>query len=645
MKDLNFIVNRLMRMSMPEIAYRVRHKVQSAIEKRRLKSYKFNYRIIEDNAGLFGSSFRFDKNHDLIKKADELCSNRFDIFSLKNIDIGQRIDYHKDYKSGKSAPSHVFGKDIDYRNSDEIGDIKYIWEINRHLFMVILSIAYKSTKDEKYLLKFQYFLDEWLKQNPFMIGVNWSSSLELGIRLINWTFSWHLLGDSINENLRKRWLESVYCHSWFIYRNFSAYSSANNHLIGEAAGLFAVSTTMPKFDMSKKWQQRSYEILVRECQKQNYRDGVNKEQALSYQQFVLDFLLICGIIGKANNKEFPDSYWFIIEKMLVYLASMEDVTGNLPHTGDEDDGFVLDLLQSRYGPYRSLLNTGAYLFERSEFLKGDREIDIKTKILLGMINLNIGRRPDKNGRLPVKFEEGGYYILGTDFNGSREQKLIFDCGPLGYLSIAAHGHADALSFYFSAGGSPVFVDPGTYAYHANKRWRSYFRGTASHNTALVDGKDQSVMAGNFMWSSKARSALISYKESCFVKGYHDGYERLKDKVRHVRSISFDKEKNRWQIEDEFISKGKHEILLHFHLHPQCSIESRDNTIIINFDKGICKLNFNSGLDLNIYKGDDDTQLGWYSESYDSKVPSYTIKLSKTINGTEKICTDFEVKFH
>ncbi len=88
---------------------------------------------------------------------------------------------------------------------------------------------------------------------------------------------------------------------------------------------------------------------------------------------------------------------------------------------------------------------------------------------------------------------------------THEIRLVVDAGPLGYRSIAAHGHADALSFTLSVGGLEFLVDPGTYAYHTQGAWRQYFRGTAAHNTVRVDGQDQSESGGNFMWLRKARA--------------------------------------------------------------------------------------------------------------------------------------------
>jgi uncharacterized heparinase superfamily protein len=102
--------------------------------------------------------------------------------------------------------------------------------------------------------------------------------------------------------------------------------------------------------------------------------------------------------------------------------------------------------------------------------------------------------------------------------------LVFDHGPLGYLSIAAHGHADALAIWLSIGGEPVLIDAGTYRYHGAGAIRDRLRGTAAHNTLTVAGADQSEIAGPFNWSRKANCQVVSKTDAPWsVEAEHDGY--------------------------------------------------------------------------------------------------------------------------
>ncbi|MBN2040396.1 MAG: alginate lyase family protein [Spirochaetes bacterium] len=644
--DFIFIINRIRRMSPPEMAFRVIKLIQNKFESHylnlncKIPDYKEPDHLLFNNI-----DFSTFESSALLKQADQLCGNRMNIFSLIDYDIGEKIDYHKDYKSGLRAPRNIFGKNIDYRDSKKIGDIKYIWEPNRHLFLFPLALTYRIYGKKNYLEKFSYYLSEWLHQNPFMYGVNWCSSLELGIRLINWALCWHLVKNEIDKELSDKWAASIYQHCRFISKNLSRYSSANNHLIGEIAGLFIAGTALPQFKESKKWRNISYKILKNECNKQNYKDGVNKEQAISYQQFTLDFFMLAGIIAKKYNIIFPENYWKRIEKMLEFIAAVEDLNGNIPQTGDEDDALVIDLGQREYGIYRSLLNTGAYIFNRCDFSKNINpdNIDLKTKIFLNLNDTKITNSLKSEKQIPLQFPEGGYYVLGTNINKKNEQKLIFDCGPLGYLSIAAHGHADALSFTFSAGGFPIFIDPGTYAYHSNREWRNYFRGTSAHNTLTVDNENQSYIAGNFMWSRKAKTKILNYSEPFSIEGTHFGYKSKKSTV-HNRIITYNKLNNFWEIVDNIITGGEHNINVYFHCSPSCAVTLAEKHVDIKFPGGDCKLYYDDNINVSLHNAEINPILGWYSPSYDVKNPATAIKLSMDISGNTSICSKFEINF-
>src|SRR5262249_2814294 len=141
------------------------------------------------------------------------------------------------------------------------------------------------------------------------------------------------------------------------------------------------------------------------------------------------------------------------------------------------------------------------------------------------------------------------------------------------LAIAAHGHADALSFTLSAGGSQILVDPGTFTYAAG-RWREYFRGTAAHNTVRIDSCDQSVYGGSFLWLKHARARVeafdVSHAKERLV-AHHDGYERLADPVRHRRSWNFDRTHSVLTVVDELTCKGRHNAEWFWHFAPGCEV--------------------------------------------------------------------------
>lgn len=596
--------------------------------------------------------------------ADRLAAGKFDVFALHDIDLGSPPRWNRDPKSGIEA-ALSFGKLIDYRDQQRVGDIKYLWEPNRHMHLVTLAQAYALSGEKKYFEVIRQHLENWFASCPYGQGLNWSSSLEAGIRLINWSISWQLLGgmegpvfqEADALSFRQQWLDSVYQHAQFIRGYFSLHSSANNHLIGEASGLFIGALTWPHWPQAAEWQATAQVILEREAMLQNAPDGVNREQSASYQQHVIDMLLLPLLALRASGADFSPAYASNIERMLEFLASIMDMDGNVPMIGDADDGMVARLMQGENkGRYRSSLATGAILFERSDFRVKAGELDDKTRWLLAVAgSAKAGCRmpfdtlAQTTRPLPVRqaFHEGGYYILGCDFETKDEIRLVADAGPLGYQRIAAHGHADALSFTLSVGGEELLIDPGTYAYHTQGPWRQYFRGTSAHNTVRVDGEDQSQPGGNFMWLKKAAAGCSHWRSSAaedIFEGWHDGYRRLADPVTHQRRIILDKVGRRLSIEDFLEMAGEHEIELFFHCSERCRIERDGNNYLLTQgnQRLTLKLPEIPSAHHRLVSGSVAPILGWVSRRFDDKQPTTTIAWSARLRGSAILCSEMSL---
>ncbi len=177
--------------------------------------------------------------------ADRVAAGRFDVFALEGVELGSPPRWNRDPKTGVEAPLS-FGKLLDYRDPRRVGDIRYLWELSRHSHLVTLAQAYALSGDARYSGVIRQHLESWFAACPCGMGPNWSSALEPAIRLISWSLAWQLLGgvsaplfeDVEGARFRQRWLDSIFQHARFVRGHFSLYSSANNHLIGEAAGLY-----------------------------------------------------------------------------------------------------------------------------------------------------------------------------------------------------------------------------------------------------------------------------------------------------------------------------------------------------------------------------------------------------------------------
>lgn len=563
--------------------------------------------------------------------AERIALGRLDVFALADAELGLPPRWNRDPRTGIEAPL-AFGKTLDYRDPGLVGDIKYLWEPNRHLQLVTLAQAYALSGQAKYLGALGEQLDSWFLACPCGLGANWSSALEAAIRLANWSIAWQLVGapDALEPGLRARWLKSVCQHARFVRRFFSAHSSANNHLLGEATGLYLAALTWPHWPEAADWHSVSKSIIAREALAQVAADGVGREQAVWYQQFVLDMLLLALLAGRAAGERFPAELESRMEAMIDFVASLMDAGGNVPMFGDADDGAFVRLDPRGGSPFRSALGVGALLFGRGDFKLKAGAIDDKARWLWGQgaDEAFAGLKAEAT-RLPLRqaFGEGGYYVLGCDLDTPREIRVVADAGPLGYTSIAAHGHADALSFTLSVHGREILIDPGTYAYHTQQTWRRYFRGTAAHNTVRIDGLDQSEQGGNFLWLRKARagcSLWLSTAQADTFEGWHDGYLRLADPVRHRRLLSLDKQARRLVVEDTLEMQGTHEIELFFHCAEACSVDAVPGGFVVSRDGVQVRLSLPPSGDSSVHKGEQSPILGWVSRAFDRREPTHTI---------------------
>jgi len=640
---LAWLLNRLSCMSPAEVLYRGKQSLNSL----RIKHGLLSGRTSAVPRALGGVplpplNMGEPVRHKYLHEADAVIAGTVKLFENHQFEIGAIPNWNRDPLTGVVGPA-TFSGDIMLTDRSLVGDIKYVWELNRHLHLVRLAQAYALSGGPQYLDALVNQIDSWLKQCPPFMGPNWTSSLEASMRLINWGLIWNMIGGwysaAFNTDegaqFRSRWLAGVFAHCSYISWHLSRYSSANNHLIGELAGLYVAAQTWPCWHQSAQWGVQAKVELECQATLQFADDGVNREQAFSYHVFVSEFLLVAGLAGQRAHDPFSDAYWDNIQRAIDFVRAIQNVIGRMPMVGDADDGAVF-LLEPGAGVDRHLL-----LLALGNALAGNKStqpLALSAQWLLADLE---GFHPLKAGVEEVvwQFPHGGYYLFGTNFGEKNEVKGMVDCGPLGYLGIAAHGHADALSLTLSLGGEACLVDPGTFSYRNELKWRDYFRGTSAHNTVRIDGLDQSVSGGRFMWTRKAEARVVRAPLNApkfDFEGSHDGYQRLNDPVRHVRAVRFDNQTMQLRVKDTVTANTPHVIEQFWHFAPDVRVEFAGAALTArilgeHFD---IQARFNGdGLTLELVRGADDPPLGWYSGAYESKEPCSTIRVSCTAAGT------------
>ena len=176
----------------------------------------------------------------LLLEADRVCEGRLCLLG-HDVLLAQAGEWHKDPLEGSEWP-RIFYNQVHNAKPSETVDIKYVWEMNRHQYLIVLGQAYWISGDEKYAKKVCEIISSWISDNPYHSGVNWTSSLELGVRSISWIWAYLLCRGSCNmdSGFHFMFLKSIYEHGLHIKDHLSYYSSPYNHLIGEAAGLHMI---------------------------------------------------------------------------------------------------------------------------------------------------------------------------------------------------------------------------------------------------------------------------------------------------------------------------------------------------------------------------------------------------------------------
>ncbi len=511
-----------------------------------------------------------------IAEADRICAHRFDLLGSGEVSLGEEIDWHCDFKTGYRWPLvlHTGINFMDFQKQAPY-DVKVPWELSRFQHSIVLGKAYWYTGDERYAKEFTAQVDAWIEKNPPGFGVNWACPMDVAIRAVNWIWADHFFAGSpsFSGEARQRYLASLLVHGKFIARNLEDAPPRGNHYLADGAGLVYLALAFPGARQAAGWLKKGLKILLGELETQVYSDGVDYEGSVAYHRLVTEFFFSAFLLGRINGLALPEAAWRKVEKMCEFIAGYTKPDGTAPWIGDNDDGRLHILSEdTRQNPtdHRYLLSLAAVVFQRPDLKEKAGTFHEEAFWLLGPKGLEEFRAlPQHQSQAGSRgFPASGQYIMRHD-----ALYLYADCGELGMGSHGGHGHNDLLSFELYAYDRSWIVDPGTYVYTADPASRNYFRGTAAHNTVLVDGAEMARLGeGGKLWTihNDAVPEVNRWEVGArldILSARHSGYMRLAEPVLHQRTIVFDKTASFWAIFDEVKGQGVHRCELIFHLAP------------------------------------------------------------------------------
>lgn len=543
MKNLNWLRHRLEAMSLSEIAWRIEQKV--------LQTWEYGHFCRPDRAvwefdvSRKGNPDREDKDRSAcLIPADGVDSSNVTFFSDMALPGGYsysvfRKKWNAGYQTENVWPEDPFSGKLKIASREDIGDIRTNWELNRHLQFPCLAKNYYLSGDQKDFRELKDLFADWNAHNRFLHGAEWTSTMEIAIRLINWAVTDAFLQKAekeknlpVDEILCRQIRQGILVMSDYVLRHRSRGSSANNHRIIELAaigiaGLYLADETKIALAIRE---------LTAELTAQFGPDGMNREMALHYQAFAMEAYGLFGLMLCSSGRTLPESWGKVLEPASRFLCDCCGEYGETLDFGDNDEGRILDLSGDRKAYYPYVLQLMEMLFPT----RFSRQRLCETVYWLTDGNMRQACEKKEIYHSPeiAWYPDGGYMILR-----SKDRRLLlgFDCGPLGFGPLAAHGHADALSLQVYMDGKSLLLDPGTGSYHVPVSVRRPMRSTENHNTVYIDGKEQAFMQGPFLWGK--RYSLLETR-----------IEKNEDKITVLSGIAYDGVEHRRSLEYDFMRR-------------------------------------------------------------------------------------------
>lgn len=399
-----------------------------------------------------------------------------------------------------------------------------LWRYHLHYFDYI-------NTSEKHVWQ-QALMQRWCQENSRQRGDGWEP-YPTSRRIVNW-IKWLLQNEQVDSTL----YISLATQIRYLTRCLE-YHLLANHLFANAKALIFAGAFFSGKE-GARWLKKGYALLQQEVSQQILMDGGHIERSPMYHAIVLHDLLDCINMLQAYHLSVPKLWMKHAQHMLIWLRYLSHPDGEIAFFNDStsqmsENIHALTAYYDRIYPREKISSPGV------------------ASCLL----------PDS----------GFARLQNADL------VLIADVGGIAPHYQPGHAHAETLSFELSLGSQRVFVNSGISTYNVGtKRLRQ--RGTAAHNTVVIDGQNSSQVWQGFRVAQRANviacDCMLS-NAGLKLQATHDGYWDSK-KVLHQRT---------WCMSDKCITirdcvlgGGHHRLIRYFHLHPAIQVTQFSSHCVI-----------------------------------------------------------------
>ena len=507
---------------------------------------------------------------DVVSMAEAVYNNNFLILNKLRNDVYNKDSNHYlwkyDFYSRYNFKDSYY---LDARKVNVLGtgfDIKVPWEISRMEYLFALAMGYRATKEEKYVSKIFYIIDDFIDCNPYNYGVNWDVSMEIGIRLANIVLACELIQDSpIFHNHYEKIKDLAFKHAFHIKENLENNRIPNNHYLGDLLGLATAYALIPNL-----FNKEDFNFVIQETHNEIKRqvlfDGVDFECSTSYQRLSGEIIAFTIIALSKIGFSLDDEERELLKRMCEFTILIMDRNKKVPRVADLDSGRVFQLFLEEDSNHSFYLNVMLSLVTNRIF----------NKDCLYKYGSFIFSKCDEE--INISRDSETIHFKASDFVSYKNDNyslFVSICTPEIFKS-HWHAHNDVLSFVLNVDGVEFITDPGVGEYTCSEEKRNVFRTVKNHSTVSIDDNEQRLFSQTsidamFDWETiiKKNSVIIKDKTISGSISYIDENKLLltHERTFKISDVEF--------LINDVVKNMKHHCHFYLPIHPSIDINVID----------------------------------------------------------------------
>ncbi len=458
------------------------------------------------------------------------------------------IDQAQAYLDGMMVLCGTMGKPYFVGNpprwaDNPVGDVEYVFMLNRMEHWPVLLRAYYLTGDTVYAEKVVSELDNWVDTCPpleisldyavakprFSAGTPWRS-LELGIRANrSWNLVLQLLaGDPCFpvDTFRKMML-SLYQHAQILFKVCPVLwpKADHNHYLTECLGLLEISCLCDFMANAPLWRAHALREMERCARNQILPGGGQIEGAPNYHNECLFQMTYSVQLARRYGFSFSPEYEALVHSMLQRSIYTTRPDGIEVPWGDSDATPLVFRSAfchfKAFGEYEALAEV-AGAFGKEGLLREFGQ-QVWTLADAPAVAKRLSALEPEAPRLPVFYHDREFkqVMIRTGWEKNADSLFFSARSPIHN----DHAHIDPNAFEYYSQGWAVLPDAGRYSYREGGD-RHYFKSTEAHSTVSVNAKDAFAYLGTWAYGSQAMGGILA-AEACggyaYACGYHENY--------------------------------------------------------------------------------------------------------------------------